>query len=272
MRNVKSIRSFLIVIFALFQQAAYAESLNVSDSPFLNFFLQQGGAMALAIILAVIAAAITYWRERIKQRRESKIKAYEAMMISIGAYVRTIDAAKKAVALEKFSEASMPFFVWASKPVLSALSEYMRDSSDPTKQADTVRMRKHFSKLVAAIREDIGIKSTVNDEVSTIAFGYEWNKALCADRSQIPNPLFVEARNIAQQLNSSTLNDKDETELPKRFHELEQEQQLLWVLAEQVDRGQCIGNCIDLYNSRVVAWESSLQSFIHDARPTLRAQ
>ena len=78
------------------------------------------------------------------------------------------------------------------------------------------------------------------------------------------NPLFVEAKDILQQLNSSALDDK--TGWAKRFHDLEQEQQLLWSVAEQVDSGQCTGSCVDLYNSRVVAWQSSLESFIHDAR------
>ena len=233
---------------------------------------QQGGALALAIIIAVVAAVVAYVSERLKQRRESKIKAYETTLLSIGVYIRATDAEKKAAALEKFSDASMAFCVWADKAVLIALSEYVRDSTnkaDSAKQTDVVLLRKDFTRLVAAIREDIGIESAVNDAVGTITFGDEWEKTPRAASVQIPNPLFVEALNISQQLNSSMLNDKSEWN--KRFHDLEQEQKLLMSLAEQVDSGQCAGSCIDLYNSRVEAWESSLQSFIQDARPVLHS-
>lgn len=277
---MKTIGKLIIFICALLAlvASAYAESpyeqLNMTGNPLLDFFLQQGGAVALAIIIAAGAAVITYISERSKQRRESKIKAYEAMMNSIGVYIRAgTDAEKKAAALDKFSDASMIFCVWADKAVLTALSEYMRNSTsiaDPSKRTNVVLLRNNFVRLMAAIREDIGFKSVVNDAVGTITFGDEWEKTPRAVSAKIPNPLLVEAQDISRQLNSSTLNDKSEWD--RRFHDLEQEQQLLWSLAEQVDSGQCIGSCIDLYNSRVVSWESSLQSFIHDARLTLRAQ
>jgi hypothetical protein len=273
---MKTTSKLIFFIFALLALAASAyaqfsrEQIDISGNPLLDFFLQQGGAVALAIIIAAVTAVITYRSERLKQRRESKIRAYEAMMNSIGVYIRAgTDAEKKAAALDKFSDASMIFCVWADKAVLAALSEYMRNSTniaDTSKRTNVVLLRNNFVRLMAAIREDIGFKSAVDDAVGTISFGDEWEKTPSAVSAQIPNPLFVEAQDISQQLNSSTLNDNDKTEWVKRFHDLEQEQQLLWCLAKQVDSGQCTVSCIDLYNSRVVAWESSLQNFIHDAR------
>lgn len=263
---MKFTTNVLILLFGVLMQANAANAESTHEPPD-----QQGVSLALSIIIAVVAAAIAYVSERLKQRRESKIKAYEAMMSSIGAYIRATDTEKKAAALEKFSDVSMTFCVWADKAVLTALSEYMRDStniSNPEKRTDVVLLRKRFTMLVAAIRKDIGMEFAVNDAVGTITFGDEWEKTPRAASVQIPNPLFVEAQDISQELNSSILNDK--SEWTKRFHNLEQEQQLLMSLAEQVDGGQCTGSCVNLYNSRVVAWESSLQSFIHDARLTLR--
>lgn len=93
-----------------------------------------------------------------------------------------------------------------------------------------------------------------------------------ADGAQQPNPLFVEASGLSQQLAASSLNDNARTAWARRFQGLEEVQQQLWSLAGQVDAGQCTDSCIDLYNSRVVAWQSSLQTFITDAKATLHAQ
>jgi len=277
MKTTSKLIVFVLTFLAL-TASTYAQSpreqFNISGIPLLDFFLQQGGAVALAIIIAAGAAVITYISERSKQQRENKIKAYEALILSIAAVMNAKDknTEQKTAAQEKFSAASTTFCVWADKAVLTALSKYMRDSTniaDPAKRTNVVLLRQDFAALVAAIRENIGIESAVNEEVGAVAFGDEWEKTPRAVSVRIPNPLLVEAQDISQQLNSSTLNDK--TEWVKRFHDLEHEQQLLWSLAEQVDSGQCIGTCIDLYYSRVVAWESNLQGFIHDARLTLRA-
>lgn len=93
-----------------------------------------------------------------------------------------------------------------------------------------------------------------------------------SEEAQQSNPLFVEAQNLLQQLNSSSLNDNAKIAWTRRFSNLEQTQQQLWVLAGQVDAGQCLDSCIDLYNNNVTTWESNLQSFIHDAQLTLSTQ
>jgi hypothetical protein len=87
-----------------------------------------------------------------------------------------------------------------------------------------------------------------------------------AEAAQESNPLFLEASDLAEQLNASSLNDNVKTAFRTRFENLKQEQQDLWVLAGQVDGGQCIESCIDLYNSRISIWESKLRSFSEDAR------
>ena len=39
-----------------------------------------------------------------------------------------------------------------------------------------ILLRKDFTRLVAAIRQDIGIDSSIIEEVGTITFGDEWDK------------------------------------------------------------------------------------------------
>lgn len=245
----------------------------MSDNSLLTSFSGQSVALIVSTITAAMAYLFNRKREREKQQRESKIKAYEALILSIAAVVnaKDKDAEQKNAAQEKFSVASTTFCVWADRAVLTALSKYMRDSTnvaDPSKRTNIRLLRQDYVALVAAIRENIGIKFAVNEEVGTVTFGDEWETPRIVS-VQTSNPLFVEVQDILKQLHSSTLNDK--AEWAKRFHDLEQEQKLLWSLAEQVDSGQCTGSCIDLYISRVVAWESSLQRFIHDARLILRA-
>lgn len=95
---------------------------------------------------------------------------------------------------------------------------------------------------------------------------------VAAQAAQEPNPLFLEASDLSEQLNMSALNDNVKSAFQIRFEGLKREQQELWVFAGQVDGGQCQGNCIDLYNSRVMTWESSLRSFNEDARRWLKNQ
>lgn len=90
--------------------------------------------------------------------------------------------------------------------------------------------------------------------------------AAFAEGAQEPNPLFLEASDLAEQLSASSLNDNVKTAFRVRFEGLQREQQYLWAFAGQVDSGQCTGNCINLYNSQVLAWQSKLRSFNDDAR------
>lgn len=92
------------------------------------------------------------------------------------------------------------------------------------------------------------------------------NRAAQAEEWQGINPLFVEAHELWQQADSSTLNDNTKNALRTRFDTLEQEQRKLWRLVGQIEEGQCRDECIDLYDSDVVSWEISLKSFIHDAK------
>jgi hypothetical protein len=62
---------------------------------------------------------------------------------------------------------------------------------------------------------------------------------IAAQAAQEPNPLFLEASNLSEQLSASSLNDNVKTAFRKRFDDLEREQQDLWILAGQVDGGQC---------------------------------
>lgn len=98
------------------------------------------------------------------------------------------------------------------------------------------------------------------------------NVSAQAGEAQQPNPLFLEASDLSEELSASSLNDNVKTAFRKRFGGLAQVQQQLWALAGQVDGGQCAGSCIDLYNSRVLNWQSDLQNFISDAHRWLKSQ
>lgn len=99
-----------------------------------------------------------------------------------------------------------------------------------------------------------------------------FNVATQAEGAQEPNPLFLEASDLSEQLSVSSLNDNVKTAFRRRFDDLKREQQDLWILAGQVDGGQCQGSCVDLYNRRVLNWQSKLQSFNHDARAWMDLQ
>lgn len=98
------------------------------------------------------------------------------------------------------------------------------------------------------------------------------NMAAQAEDAQELNPLFLEVSDLSEQLSASSLNDNAKTAWSMRFDGLKQVQQELFNLGGQVNSGQCREGCIDLYNSRVSSWESSLQSFSHDANLALHAQ
>jgi hypothetical protein len=82
--------------------------------------------------------------------------------------------------------------------------------------------------------------------------------AASADQAQQENPLFGQARAIADQVAASGLPDGTKAEIAQRFAALVAEQQSLWQLAGQVDGGQCADACADDYNGRVVAWQNAL--------------
>jgi hypothetical protein len=82
-----------------------------------------------------------------------------------------------------------------------------------------------------------------------------------ADQAQQENPLFTQARALADQVAASALPDGTKAEFAQQFAALAAEQQSLWQLAGQVDSGQCAGGCADDYSGRVVAWQNALVAF-----------
>jgi hypothetical protein len=83
--------------------------------------------------------------------------------------------------------------------------------------------------------------------------------------AQQENPLFVQARTIADQVASSAASAEQKASFADRFAALQAEQQNLWQLAGQVDSGQCVEDCQNDYNNRVVAWQNDLVSFSAEA-------
>lgn len=91
-----------------------------------------------------------------------------------------------------------------------------------------------------------------------------------AGDAQQENPLFLEAKDMAERLDNSSLNDNAKLHWRQRFQALAEEQERLWALAGQVDGGQCKDSCIDLYNGRVEQWQNALNDFNKGAGATLR--
>src|SRR5690242_10240334 len=85
--------------------------------------------------------------------------------------------------------------------------------------------------------------------------------AVSALAAQQENPLFVQARALADQAASSSLSDDQKAGFAQRFAALQSVQQTLWQLAGDVDGGRCADDCLNDYNSRVVAWQNDLVSF-----------
>src|SRR5262249_35156203 len=79
--------------------------------------------------------------------------------------------------------------------------------------------------------------------------------------AQQENPLFVQARALADQAASSSLSDDQKSGFAQRFAALQAEQQTLWQLAGDVDGGRCADDCLNDYNNRVVAWQGDLVNF-----------
>lgn len=108
-------------------------------------------------------------------------------------------------------------------------------------------------------------------KIIVLALVFLSNGVAQAGDAQQENPLFVEARNLWQQISASSLDNDVKAPYGKRFGDLAAEQQSLWSLAGQVDNGACTGRCLDNYNDRVLTWQSRLQSFSNDARIALES-
>src|SRR5260221_9900686 len=87
--------------------------------------------------------------------------------------------------------------------------------------------------------------------------------------AQQENPLFAQARALADQVASSSMSEDQKGSFANRFAALQAEQQSLWQLAGDVDGGRCADTCQDDYNNRVVAWQNDLASFSAEARAAM---
>ncbi len=87
--------------------------------------------------------------------------------------------------------------------------------------------------------------------------------------AQVLNPLYVQARNLWQQMSASSIAVSTKAEYGRRFGDLANEQRRLWQLAAQVDARQCSGACLNSYNNSVVAWQANLAKFNGDIQNAL---
>lgn len=86
-----------------------------------------------------------------------------------------------------------------------------------------------------------------------------------AEGAQQPNPLFVQAQQLAAQIASSAQPGDVKAGFAQRFDALASQQRQLWQMAGSVDAGQCIDACLDEYNNEVMSWQTALQQFNADA-------
>lgn len=104
--------------------------------------------------------------------------------------------------------------------------------------------------------------------------------AHAGDNAQQPNPKFLHAKDMYQQLTKSKLSNDVKLPLVKRWNDLDSEQKELWKLAEKVDNffkkpktDQTVidkdNAFIDSYNSRVIIWQDALDTFSTDVEAVL---
>jgi hypothetical protein len=114
-------------------------------------------------------------------------------------------------------------------------------------------------------------KSQVGLASIFLILGFFINGSALAQQVQVLNPSFVKARDLWRELSASSLSPDEKAPYGRRFGSLAREQQSLWSLAGEVDRGQCKGQCVTAYNNRVIAWQSSLAAFNRDAHLALES-
>lgn len=107
--------------------------------------------------------------------------------------------------------------------------------------------------------------------IGTIVLALSLTFNITVQAAQEPNPLFIEARNLWQQLSASSIDTDAKASYGKRFGDLARDQQQLWSLAGQVDSGQCMDGCMTSYNNQVIAWQSALAAFNRDAHMALES-
>lgn len=119
-----------------------------------------------SIIVAIIAAiaalatpAVSFFLTKMKEReadwRTQKLDHYKAFMVALNAIVGPPASVEDRV---RFADAANNLFLVGSKDVLVALRAYLDATADSRMEADLDRQDELLTKLIVAIRKDIGIE------------------------------------------------------------------------------------------------------------------
>lgn len=122
--------------------------------------------ISASIVVAVIAAvaalstpALSFFLTKMKEReaewRTQKLDHYKAFMVALNAIVGPPAPTEDRV---RFANAANNLFLVGSKDVLVALRAYLDTTADSRSQADLDRHDELLTKVIVAIRKDIGIK------------------------------------------------------------------------------------------------------------------
>ena len=116
----------------------------------------------VAVITAgagLIASALSFFLTKMKEReaewRTQKLNHYNAFMVALNAIVGPPAPTEDRV---RFADAANNLFLFGSKDVLVALRDFLDVTADSRTQADVDRHDELLTKLIIAIRMDIGIK------------------------------------------------------------------------------------------------------------------
>jgi hypothetical protein len=116
----------------------------------------------VAVITAgagLIASALSFFLTKMKEReaewRTQKLNHYKAFMVALNAIVGPPAPTEDRV---RFADAANNLFLFGSKDVLVALRDFLDVTADSRTQADVDRHDELLTKLIIAIRMDIGIK------------------------------------------------------------------------------------------------------------------
>lgn len=119
--------------------------------------------IAVALITAgagLVATALSFFLTKMKEReadwRTQKLDHYKAFMVALNAIVGPPAPVEDKV---RFANAANNLFLVGSKDVLIALRDFLDVTSERRTQADLDRHDPLLTKLIVAIRQDIGIRS-----------------------------------------------------------------------------------------------------------------
>lgn len=110
---------------------------------------------AAGLLVTALSFFLTKMKEREADWRTQKLEHYKAFMVALNAIVGPPALTEDRV---RFANAANNLFLVGSKDVLVALRAFLDVTADARTDADLARHDELLTKLIVAIRRDIGIK------------------------------------------------------------------------------------------------------------------